>query len=62
MVNNCIFPIEKMCKVLKVSRSSYYSWLVHEPGMLEKENDELSKRIKWYMNLAIGPMVAPVLQ
>jgi hypothetical protein len=46
MVNNFIFPIEKMCKVLKVSRSSYYSWLVHEPGMREKENDELSKRIK----------------
>ena len=46
MVNNFIFPIEKMCKVLKVSRSSYYSWLVREPGTREKDNDELSKRIK----------------
>ena len=46
MVNNFIFPIEKMCKVLKVSRSSYYSWLVREPGKRAIENKELSKRIK----------------
>ena len=46
MVNNFLFPIEKMCKVLKVSRSSYYSWLVREPGKRAIENKELSKRIK----------------
>lgn len=45
MVNNFIFPIEKMCKVLRVSRSSYYSWLVHEPGQRDIENDTLLKRI-----------------
>ena len=45
MVNNFIFPIEKMCKVLKVSRSSYYSWLVRKPGKRAIENKELSKRI-----------------
>jgi putative transposase len=46
MVNNSIFPIEKMCKVLKVSRSSYYSWLMRKPGKRDIENDELSTRIK----------------
>jgi transposase InsO family protein len=35
-----------MCKVLKVSRSSYYSWLVRKPGKRDIENEELSDRIK----------------
>jgi len=34
-----------MCKVLKVSRSSYYSWLMHKPGKRALENNELSYRI-----------------
>jgi len=46
MANNSIFPIEKMCKVLKVSRSSYYSWLMRKPGKRDIENNELSNRIK----------------
>ena len=45
-VNNSIFPIEKMCKVLRVSRSSYYSWLMSKPGKRDIENNELSDRIK----------------
>jgi len=35
-----------MCKVLKVSRSSYYGWLVRKPGKRDIENDVLSDRIK----------------
>ena len=35
-----------MCKVLKVSRSSYYSWLIRKPGKRDKENLDLSDRIK----------------
>jgi len=35
-----------MCKILKVSRSSYYSWLVRKPGNRDIENDKLSDRIK----------------
>jgi len=46
MANNSLFPIEKMCKVLKVSRSSYYCWLIRKPGKRDIENDELSDRIK----------------
>jgi len=46
MANDSIFPIEKMCKVLKVSRSSYYSWLTRKPGKRDIENCDLSDRIK----------------
>jgi len=35
-----------MCKVLKVSRSSYYSWLKRNPSMRSIENQKLSDRIK----------------
>lgn len=35
-----------MCKVLKVSRSSYYSWLIRKPGKWDKENSDLSDHIK----------------
>jgi putative transposase len=35
-----------MCKVLKVSRSSYYGWLLSKPGRRDIENEELSDRIK----------------
>ena len=35
-----------MCKVLKVSRSSYYSWLIRKPGKRDIENEDLSNRIK----------------
>ena len=36
-----MFAIEKMCKVLKVSRSGYYEWLVRKPSTRKekKQND-----------------------
>ena len=46
MANGSIFPIEKMCKVLRVSRSSYYSWLTRGPSKRSVENKGLSERIK----------------
>jgi putative transposase len=46
MAHDSIFPIEKMCKVLRVSRSSYYSWLSRDPSKRSVENEELSHRIK----------------
>jgi transposase InsO family protein len=46
MAHDSIFPIEKMCKVLGVSRSSYYSWLSRDPSKRSVENEELSNRIK----------------
>jgi len=46
MAHDSIFPIEKMCKVLRVSRSSYYSWLSRDPSKRSVENEELSNHIK----------------
>jgi putative transposase len=46
MAHDSIFPIEKMCKVLKISRSSYYSWLTRNPSKRSTENRILFNRIK----------------
>jgi putative transposase len=35
-----------MCKVLNVSRSSYYNWLIQKPCMRDTQNHDLSVRIK----------------
>jgi putative transposase len=40
------FSIEKMCSVLKVSRSGYYSWLCSEPSNRAMENADLTVRIR----------------
>ena len=40
--NREIFPVEKMCKVMKVSVSGYYYWLNHPVGSrMVKEQDLL---------------------
>lgn len=41
-----MFPVELMCKVLKVSRSGYYGWLEHRPGKRAKENEVILQGIK----------------
>jgi len=41
-----MFAIEKMCKVLNVSRSGYYSWLKNEPSKREVENHEILTHIR----------------
>lgn len=41
-----MFAIEKMCKVLNVSRSGYYSWLKNEPSKREIENYEILTHIR----------------
>lgn len=40
-----MFPVEKMCKVLRLSRSSYYSWRNHKPSNRDQENEVLEKMI-----------------
>ena len=42
-----MFPIEKMCKALKVSRSGYYGWLKSEPSKRTIENQEILKEISF---------------
>lgn len=41
-----MFAIEKMCKVLNVSRSGYYSWLKKKPSKREVENQEILNQIR----------------
>ena len=39
------YPISKMSKVFKVSRSGYYSWLGREPSKRARQNDRLRRLI-----------------
>ena len=40
------FRLSHLCKVLCISRNSYYNWLCSKPGKWALENDELLKQIK----------------
>lgn len=40
------FPVEMMCKVLKISKSSYYHWLDSSPSKLWLENQKIGSLIK----------------
>nr|WP_238392741.1 IS3 family transposase [Paenibacillus antri] len=40
------YRVEKLCSVLKVSRSGYYKWLKHKPSRQEKRRNKLKKRIQ----------------
>ena len=40
------FAIEKMCRVLRVSRSGYYKWLHQKPSKRAEENKELCQKIE----------------
>ncbi len=41
-----MFPVEKMCKVLRLSRSSYYNWKNRKPSNRDQENKVLEKMIR----------------
>jgi putative transposase len=41
-----MFPIEKMCKTLKVSRSAYYGWLSRKPSKRDIDNEYLNQKIR----------------
>ena len=41
-----IFPIERMCKVLQVSSSSYYNWIKNPVSKKQKRDDLLLVKIK----------------
>lgn len=40
------YSIEQMCRMLGISRSSYYAWKKREPSKREKENQMLLERIR----------------
>lgn len=35
------YPINRLCKALRVSRSGYYDWLVRAPSQRERDNQQL---------------------
>ncbi|EMY12006.1 hypothetical protein LEP1GSC043_4561 [Leptospira weilii str. Ecochallenge] len=39
------FPIENTCRILNVSKSSYYEWLKREDSERAKSNQKLDERI-----------------
>jgi putative transposase len=47
-----MYPIEKMCKVLKVSRSSYYRWFSYGPSNRAIENSLFTNLIKEIFDLS----------
>ncbi|MGZ9587392.1 IS3 family transposase, partial [Paenibacillus marinisediminis] len=42
------FRLEKMCSVLKVSRSGFYAWRAAEASETDKRREKLTERIKWH--------------
>lgn len=44
--NAGVYPVEKMCKVLKISRSSYYAWCKNPDSARELENRRVSKVVR----------------
>jgi putative transposase len=41
-----MFPVEKMCQVLQVSRSSYYFWSQQKTSKRVKENEKIVDRVR----------------
>ena len=59
MDNKTLFPVEKMCKVFKVSRSAYYAWYNHKPSRREENNNFLIEEIKIIYNNSKGTYGSP---
>lgn len=44
--NSACFPVGRMCKLLKVSRSGFYAWLTREPSRRTLDNRVLLEHIR----------------
>ncbi len=40
------YPISRLCRILKVSRSGYYAWKDRSPSKRERENAALTEKIR----------------
>lgn len=59
MDNTNLFPVEKMCKVLKVSRSSYYNWLNGKYSKRAESNVAMIQEIRIVYNHSKGTYGSP---
>ncbi len=59
MEHSYLFPVEKMCKVLKVSRSSYYNWLSGKSSKRADSNAAMIKEIRIVYNHSKGTYGSP---
>jgi transposase InsO family protein len=59
MNNNNLFPVEKMCKVLKVSRSAYYNWCNGKSSKRAESNSAMIKEIRIVYNNSKGTYGSP---
>ena len=41
-----VYRVEKMCRILNIGRSSYYTWKKRSKSMSDKENESLVFKIK----------------
>jgi transposase InsO family protein len=55
------FVVEKMCKALEVSRSTYYDWLKRKPSKLSCENKALKAEIQTLYHQSKGRLGSPKL-
>ncbi|MGD0626845.1 MAG: IS3 family transposase [Thermodesulfobacteriota bacterium] len=53
------FAVMKMCRVLEVSRSGYYSWCRHEGSIRQRENDRLLVHIRQAYVIGRGTYGSP---
>jgi putative transposase len=53
------FAVEKMCRVFKVSRSGFYTWLNRKPSRREQQREVLSKEIHRIHSLSKGRYGSP---
>lgn len=52
-----LYPVEKMCQVLKVSSSGYYSWKRGDSNLRRNREIDLLKRIEIIYHKSLRPMV-----
>ncbi len=53
------FPVTRMCKVLRVSRSGYYAWRTRPVSAREMANQELANKIETVYNETLGTYGSP---
>lgn len=54
-----LFQVEKMCRVLGVSRSGYYKWRKQPPSARKKHREKLAKRVEFHYQDSDGIYGSP---